>query len=604
MTNWRREGLIKPLTGKSFPRHLMFMDCETFVITAEDDSVSFPLRLGVAIYIELSADRTIKRQRQRVFYSTDDFIVFCLECIRSKQTLNIFGHNIGFDVRVLELPEWLRDNGWESEPPIINQRVFIWSASHNKRKLRFLDTANYGVISVDQLGKDLGLPKQSVDFEDVPDDKLIDYCIRDVEIIKTFILSYIDFLQSNNLGSFRTTLASQSLTAWRSRFMQSSVYTHNDEDLLRLERNGYHGGRTEIFYQGYLNSTNYFYYDVNSIYPYVMANTMLPTYPVSYMVNPTIQSLAHVMEDYYLIADCLLETDTAIYPKRHKDKLVFPIGEFRTVLHHTELMAALSRGHVKTIYQLGVYQAAYVFKSYVEFFYQLKVNATNDHNKTLRYMTKLFLNSLYGKFGQLQPVRRHVATIEDSIIYRIPHIDMETGLRYDELCWFGDIYLEYRHGEATYSAPAVAGAVTANARMLLFKYYEIAGPDNVYYCDTDSLIVNATGHNNLQPYIDPTEIGKLKLEETANSVEIFGAKDYRFGDIVKVKGVPKKAITTKDGGWRYLQFQGFITWLNEGGQGPPLGWQRTKHRRGSYTKGEVLADGRVIPLRFRYRPDH
>jgi hypothetical protein len=54
--------------------------------------------------------------------------------------------------------------------------------------------------------------------------------------------------------------------------------------------------------------------------------------------------------------------------------------------------------------------------------------------------------------------------------------------------------------------------------------------------------------------INPTELGKMKLEEIGN-VEIFGAKDYKFNDKVKLKGIKANAELLPDGSYRQFQFQ-------------------------------------------------
>ena len=44
----------------------------------------------------------------------------------------------------------------------------------------------------------------------------------------------------------------------------------------------------------------------------------------------------------------------------------------------------------------------------------------------------------------------------------------------------------------------LAAYITAGARSMLCRAIVIAGPENVYYCDTDSLFVNAEGFRRLQ----------------------------------------------------------------------------------------------------------
>lgn len=160
------------------------------------------------------------------------------------------------------------------------------------------------------------------------------------------------------------------------------------------------------------------------------------------------------------------------------------------------------------------------------------------------------------------------------------------------------IEVRYVGGESTYSFPAIAGAVTAYARMYLYHLMQTAGFENIFYCDTDSLIVNAKGLERLDHYLNDIQLGSLKVEDYTSEVIIRGCKDYAFGDDNKTKGVPKKAIPLSTHDWEYEQFRGAKTWLNEG---MPVGMiieQRTKERRTSYDKGVVLPSGNVTPLVF------
>jgi hypothetical protein len=77
---------------------------------------------------------------------------------------------------------------------------------------------------------------------------------------------------------------------------------------------------------------------------------------------------------------------------------------------------------------------------------------------------------------------------------------------------------------------------------------------NVLYCDTDSVFVNETGYDNLKSEISQSELGKLKLEKSGD-VEIFGAKDYKFNNEIKMKGIKKNATQLPDGTFKQLQFQ-------------------------------------------------
>lgn len=597
------------LSRQTIPKHLVFFDTETHVIEDDGGGVSFPLRLGVANYVRLNFDGSIKGDETIVFYSTDEFFEFLLDKQRSKQKMWVFAHNVGFDVRVLDLPTYVNDRDFKSEPPIINDRVFIWDVKTGKATITFMDTANYGVHSVSQLGSDMGYDKLDIDFDTDNIDELITYCKRDVEILRRFVLSYITFIQENNLGEVRVTIASQAFTTYRYKFMHKQPMIHINEDVLRLERSGYYGGRTECFFIGTLEGETHYYVDVNSMYPYVMLTKKIPHTLIGHSRNVPVRYLGVRLSKFYVVAKVRLNTDKIIYPYRRGKRLIFPVGRFITTLHHSELELAYKHGHIEHVYECAIYEHDYLFSDYVRFFYDLKQRYGREGKKTWRLITKLFLNSLYGKFGQIQPTRKLLLVDKGDEIIRIPNLTEEDLLQLDHiytsemfritgshkesnrhfqlLMWYGSLYEESREGETLYSCPSIAGSVTAYARIRLWEIMSLAGLDNVYYIDTDSCIVNQDGYNNLAPMLNENEIGMLALEDTTERVVIHGNKDYEFGDTVRHKGLPKTAVQTKQDTWEYVQFQGFISWLNEGGKPGMIGHRRQKRRLHTYDKGIV-----------------
>lgn len=598
MPEFRREGSLKPLKTARMPKRLVFWDTETTSPNRRLKSGNFDLILGVMICVELSATLEVLKREVCTFYSTEDFLGILDIFIPKRSTAVLFAHNTGFDIRVLNLPSILNDNDYISKPPIINERAFIWKVKNARHSMTFLDTANLGVTSVGQLGYDLHFPKLEIDFKTCSKEELAIYCLRDVEVIERFVLDYLAYLQTNELGGFRNTLAGQAMAAYRTRFMSSPPYIHVNEDALKLERDGYHGGRVECFRMDKQPKQQYYYLDVNSMYPASMIGDKLPVKLVGYGENVRLSYLPIRMKHYYCIAECDIETDEPVYAVLRNHKLVFPIGKFTTVLYSPELAYAYEHNHIRAIKRCAVYEYGCLFDDYVQFFYSAKQKYTEEGNSSYRYISKLFLNSLYGKFGQLRPIREFIAPTDYKGVWRLPIIDIERGLHYQEIAWYGEIYKEYKEGETSISSPAIAGAITAQGRMHLWNYIRLADRENIYYVDTDSLITNRKGYKRLLPFIHPSELGLLKLEKTSISLTINGNKDYKFGRITKTKGIPSKARKISKNKWEYLQFQGFISWLNEGASGSPKGWYTTKERKGIYNKGKVQADNTILPFNF------
>lgn len=592
----RKQRILGKPKKRNPPRNIILFDTETTSEPDENGKVIFDFILGSVIHIKLDNKYNIVKRTEIRLNTPNQFIEILLSKQTPKDRLFVIAHNIGFDIRVLDLPERFKDRGFNSKPPIINNRVFLWTVETDKGKIDFIDTANFGVSTVERLGKDMGIDKLDIDFYNYTLDELYTYCLHDVLILEKFILQYLSFLDTNDLGSFGSTIASQSLITFRSKFLHKKIHIHNKKEAIELERNSYYGGRVEALFIGEKKDEKYYYLDFNSMYPYVMKNYKSPVKFKGYTTEVPIGYMKARMKRSYCIAKVELETDNNIYPLRTKTKLIFPIGRFTTYLHHNELERALNDGHIKRVLECAVYDSEYIFGDYVNFFYSLKEKYTTESNLSWRFMSKLFLNSLYGKWGQIKTHREEVGECDPSITWRMPVYNQAENKHYVEFAWCGKIYRELREGETSFSFPAIAGSVTANARMWLFKHIEIAGKKNTYYMDTDSLIVNQTGYETLKSILSETELGKLKIEHKASNVRIYGAKDYIFGETVKKKGVPSKAEQLTENSWKYLQFQGMINWLNNGAKGSPTGQYRIKRRISKYRKGIVNSNGEVTPI--------
>ena len=221
---------------------------------------------------------------------------------------------------------------------------------------------------------------------------------------------YLNFIKEEDLGEFAFTISSQAMKAYRHRFMKYRIHIHADEEAMKLEREAYHGGRSECFYIGKWNKGMY-YVDVNSLYPFVMKYYKYPVQLLS-VVKPKddgVQLLKEIIDKGYLvIAKVFVEIDKNILPKK-KDRLLAPVGKFWTVLSTPEVRLAFAYGKILKVEKIAVYRGRRIFEDYVDYFYSKKMNSTGMY----KAFYKLFLNSLYGKWGQKNPNWIYMGKAED-----------------------------------------------------------------------------------------------------------------------------------------------------------------------------------------------
>ena len=594
----RTGDTIKPITKDNYPKRLIIFDTEAYRSNKIDGVERQSLRLGVARYLELTPDLEVIEDEYYNFTTVDGLLAYIEQHQRKDKTLFVYAHNIKYDLQLTGLLKLMLEDGYTVSKFVMNDPPTFIRLVRNRSHVMFVDTFNYWQTSVAKMGDTLGLAKLTMPNENEDNAAWFVYCQRDVKVLSEYLLSYMTWLQNNNLGGMSLTLAGQAFRTYRHNFLESDITIHNYPQPLHLERDGYSGARTEAFYQGDLSGADWYKLDVNSMYPYVMK---MDTYPVkmkAHTKNIPISQLERLLNRYYVIAAVILDTNEAVYPSKHEGKLVFPVGRFLTTLHDSELRYALEYGHIQEVVEVAIYDRGGLFTEYIDYFYQLKQTADASGDKISRQLAKTLMNSLYGKFGQRGIVSK-ILPNKSTIRYGRYLGYSETLKKNITINYLGDqIELSYALNESYYSMPAIAGAVTANARMYLWRLMQLAGLDNVKYIDTDSLIVNLEGYNRLATLLDDTKLGYLKLEGLSNRFIIRGLKDYQFGDDNKTKGVPKSAIPVDANTWTYDQFRGALGWLADGLSDGVTVKQTTKHRSGVYTKGTVQDNGDIIPLRF------
>jgi len=317
------------------------------------------------------------------------------------------------------------------------------------------------------------------------------------------------------------TLAQLSMQIFRRQFLKKPIATYQaQEDDIRLS---YYGGRTEIFR---MYGENLNYYDVNSLYPFVMEEKEMPVgTPIkSFIMKPSDFGVA------FAEVECPLDLKYPLLPYRSlKGKLTFPTGKWSGWYCTPELKKAEELGYKIKIKYGYKFQKAKLFTDYINTLYKVKQNAKSG---TVDYIaSKLLMNSLYGKFGQRR--ERESLTIFPKSTIDLTPVD-----------FFGDlpVFIEKSESKAKHILPAIASFVTCYARLELYKLIEksIKKGGKVYYCDTDSLItdIKLPCSNKLGDIKDELiEEGGIK-EGVFLLPKMYGIKTGK-GELIKCKGFPK-----------------------------------------------------------------
>lgn len=579
------------------PTRFIAVDTETNEYQTDQDQAQHVLKFGCALYWDSpNGKRKHPKREGIVFTRTAEFWDWVDQHTAPRTRTILTAHNLAFDFMVLAGIDSLRVRGWAVEFPLTVGMRFISTAKKGTRTLLLLDSMNFCPTSLADLGQSLGLQKYKMPAAGAPLESWVNYCKRDVEIVELFWRRLLDFLRSNDYGSFGQTAAALALKIYRHAFMQFPIVIHAVPRTLALERAALKGGRNECYQVGQLKRQRYFVLDVNSLYPSVMAAGTFPSLLRFHRRATDLAKLRQLAGQFFLVARVGLDTPEPVYPYTRRHKLLFPVGRFETVLCGPELDHALKMGRVAYCAELAAYDRAPLFRSYAATLYTKRLEYKRQGNAAFALMCKLLLNSLYGKFAQRGHVREEVKA-PPGVRFGFDRMYSEKlGTAVNVTYWNGKGIVEYEQGEAFDSFPAIAAAVTAYGRLALWDYMNIAGRENVKYCDTDSLVVTRQGYDNLAAYVDADKLGALKVEQSTMDIVLRGKKDYTFGKVTRTKGLKRTARRVDLNVYDQERFSTMLETIRQGRtSGVTVRTERKRFTR-TYDAGVVGLGGTIGPI--------
>lgn len=350
-------------------------------------------------------------------------------------------------------------------------------------------------------------------------------CLGLQEVIYKFWQMMTDMFGS--VGQLPMTLPSLALRVF-TKFIDEGIMTPNNPKLKQLERDAYKGGLTLAIKNGTYDSITV--YDVNSMYPSVMASEEYPTSYVGYWTRDFDPNVAGLWRAEFRQPE--LPYPPFLFDSK-KGAQYNGTGAYTT----NELSYLLSIGGQFTVSEGYVYRRTEtLFQRFVDTLYNRRKQATLEGDEALAFTLKIMLNSLYGKFAQREAGYK-VVLGSGALIREL----LEQKATFHLL---GDFLAVEEVREVRHTFVAVAAMITANARVrlhtLMKNHIDEYGVDSVVYCDTDSIHVT-TGEMPVSP-----ELGAVKEEISNVKGAYAGKKIYSLENkTVKAKGIGRRIVNGK-----------------------------------------------------------
>lgn len=538
-------------------------------------------------YNEIIITDNIKENSNKIIIKFINKIIF-------KSIKYVYFHNLGAFDGVFILNAWneLIQKNIESTESInaiirnnkilkitINKTIFIDSynilpSSLNNLSIKFLNKKKY----------ELNISKINIHNIKKNKTEISKYLKKDVFLLKNII----DIIRNKIYNEYNIliekciTLSSLSFKIFRKKYMiNENIYISNKKNIDKFLRKSYMGGIVNVF-KPY--GENLEYYDINSLYPYSMLKDMPIGEPKWYKKNQ-INNLSDINNIFGFI-EVEITVPYAYIPilthKNNQNILKLSYGKLKGVWFSEEIKLALKNGCIiNKIINILEFKKENIFKNFVTDLYNKRINTKNDIEK---YIYKIILNSLYGRFGMKKEIHKTFYIKKNDLeLYEIcfKHlniIELKKNSNYILITiYFKDDMISLKTLDLlkiskekkksikkiinTYEseinnmniAVQISSAISSYSRIEMLKHiYEFQNNNiDIYYMDTDSIITNKKIH---KKYTSKKEIGKFKLEYRIIKGWFISPKCYKIITnknikIIKFKGVPKDQIENFNDNW-------------------------------------------------------
>ena len=363
----------------------------------------------------------------------------------------------------------------------------------------------------------------------------IKYCVQDCITLHQILVKFNELIfdkWSVNIIKF-STLPSLAFGIYRTKYMEENTIPKLQGQIFEDISKGYTGGHTDVYLPRMENAKHY---DVNSLYPFVMSEFDMPVGPIHkfegdifmYEDNPFgffLCKIKTLLVDGKPMERPLLQTKVLT---ENGLRTMAPLGEWKDWLFSEEIKNVVKLGGYKiTVLRGYTFGRKNIFKNYIQDMYQIKESYSNDRSNPMYLISKLLMNSLYGRFGMNTNLEVHKIVDSDGLVglqRKYGRLNHQLELT-DNLHLVSHVKPTDTFGHNFWNAEdipnvnvAIAASIPAYARTIMNFY--LANPNLIIgYMDTDCIVIYE---------VIPVSngLGEYKLEAQYKTVIFLGPKSY------------------------------------------------------------------------------
>lgn len=408
----------------------------------------------------------------------------------------------------------------------------------------------------------------------------IKYCKIDcvaLHQVLTKFNAYIFTLFSINAHS-ALTLPALAMRIFKAVFMPENTVYQISGEVEQAIRESYTGGAVDVYLPHNKIGTwslskvcrKLFAYDVNSLYPSIMASGLMPIgKPIAFEGDIRIVEPG-AFGFFYCDITSPDNLQHPILQRRIKTsegtRTIAGLGSWTGWVCSAEMDRCINLGYTFKLQRGYQFEVGDIFGPFISKMYEIK--SMYNKGDALYEIAKLLMNSLYGKFGQrtditkMQIFVKHDAKDRDVFMQMLDkwgesvhdwfESDTHLFVIRDSIVDLKSVDGEQNNYHGLDTNIAIAAAITSYARVTM-SAFKNSSLFILYYSDTDSIFID----RELPEAFVGNGLGQLKLEHVIAKAVFLAPKVYSFitvdgKEVTKIKGISPKAIKAEKLGFNEL----------------------------------------------------
>lgn len=525
-------------------------DCVAFIESEWDehsDSEGFCSFWGVRYFVELSPGCKFENGINEVFESSERLVNYLSMQVEEYKKVVCIGRNMSQICTLMEVSKRFRAAGFKCSWYFVgNGRMYI-RLDRGTDSITFCDIGNWLPGEIDVIGKWAGVMVEKINRFWPDEHRPPHYHMHVLNAVSAGFYKYRRWVENNNVGGFTFSLSSLAFTYF-SRMDESRKLIHpRSEWLGAVEKKAHFGGFCMAHKIGAMRGDTFYLLDCNGLYGGVLRDESLPYRHVTSNFTPRDGDIERAESRGDYLVQGVFELSNGFLPVRQGRKVNWSHDITECCLPGPEFRWCREHGKVLQIDAIHLYDMYPIGKEVSDIFLAGKKEARKRGDFYEARLFKLLHNSLYGKFSQ-RFGEIHTFPIEDGEVDGEEYcIDYKSGSVWKVIIFCGSKIIQTEDGFGDTFFPSISAFITSYARVRLWNLCSQAGWENVFYNDTDSLLVNRAGYKRLEDQIDQNATGKLKVEDVGDGCEILGEKRYSIGLTRKDGTEPNNYRVSEDG---------------------------------------------------------